>query len=441
MNFIVVGAYWGDEGKGKIVDLLAADSDWVVRFNGGDNAGHTMIVNGVKVVLHILPSGVLQGKNVAIGPDVFLNPKSFFADIQEAESKGFLMKGQIVIDERTHVIMPYHIALDKSQESGSGTRIGTTGKGIGPVARDKASRREDITVYDLVNNLEKRVYDVLASKKLELISSGVISGKDDIGVYADSIISEYREFAEKLKPYVGNVTYILNNAIARGQSVLVEGAQGTLLDIVHGTRPYVTSSNTTAGGAFANLGLNPKSFSVIGIVKAYPTRVGEGPFPTSEMHNDFGKEVQKEGFEVGATTGRQRMVGMPDFVALKYSAMLNGVDEWVVTKLDVLAGKKFTAAVSYEKDGKITDEFPSKLDGCNPVYSRKTYHFEKFTEDEARIMVRKGYGSLPDGVKDFLRDMVVYTGVPVSMVSLSPEREITVIKDVLKATKGYLNGK
>ncbi|MBI2133126.1 adenylosuccinate synthase [Candidatus Woesearchaeota archaeon] len=436
MNRVVIGAYWGDEGKGKIVDLLASDSDWVVRFNGGDNAGHTILVNGRKVVLHILPSGVLQGKNAAIGPDVFFNPKSFFADIKEVESKGFRLAGRVVVDDRAHVIMPYHIALDMSHEN-SGRRIGTTGKGIGPVAKDKASRREDITIHDLLFDIGK-IREVVAAKENELVRNGIIC-QGEADDYAESLVREYSSYASLLKPFVGNVMYILNNALATGQSILVEAAQGTLLDIVHGTRPFVTSSNTTSGGAFANLGLNPKLFRIIGIVKAYPTRVGEGLFPT-EMDDEFGKQVQMDGFEFGATTGRVRRIGMPDFVALSYSAAVNGVDEWVVTKLDVLAGKEFTAAVSYEKDGQVSSEFPSRLDGWKPVYNGRTYYFDKFSEDQAMAMVEMGFDALPDGIKDFLKDLVMHTRVPVSMVSLGPERGVTVIKNVLERTKGWLDG-
>lgn len=437
-NVVVVGAYWGDEGKGKIIDLLASGADWVVRFNGGDNAGHTIVAEGKKVVLHILPSGVLQGRNVAIGPDVFFNPETFLKDYEAVVSSGFRISGRILIDERAHVIMPYHIALDAGLESEGDIKIGTTKRGIGPVARDRASRTEDLSVADIISPyFRKKLLSVLAAKKDELVRHKIIGGSEETSGYADGIVDKYSGYAEKIRAFVGSVSYELNSAIANGSSVLLEGAQGTLLDIVHGTRPFVTSSNTTAGGAFANLGLNPKLFKVIGVVKAYPTRVGEGLLPT-ELNDDLGKQIQTEGGEFGATTGRPRRVGMPDFVALKYSAMINAVDEWAVTKADVLAGKRFRAAVAYEKNGERTEQFPFSLEGWKPVYSSKTYYFEKFTEADSVLMAEKGFNSIPEGLKDYVKDFVQFTNVPVSMISLSPKREITVVKGVLEGTKRYL---
>lgn len=432
MNTVVVGAYWGDEGKGKIVDLLASDADWVVRFNGGDNAGHTIVVDGRKVVLHILPSGILRGKSVAIGPDVFFNPASFTNDLEEVRSKGFV-PGRILIDERAHLIMPYHIALDRGKEQGS-ARIGTTQRGIGPVAKDRASRTEDICVSDLLSGFAGKVKSVVDAKKDELSGCGVF-GDASPESYAQGIIDEYSRYAGFLKPFVGSVAYEL----AESDNVLLEGAQGVLLDIVHGTRPFVTSSNTTAGGAFANLGLSPSEFRVLGIAKAYPTRVGDGPFVT-ELRDELGSSIQRDGQEFGATTGRPRRPGMPDFVALKYSAMVSAIDEWLVTKIDVLAGKRFTAAVAYEKDGLVSERFPFRLEGWKPVYNDKTYFFEPLGKEDVRRLVRNGYESLPEGMKDFFRDLVRFTGVPISMVSLSPERDDTVVKDVLDSTRWYLHG-
>ncbi|MBI2575277.1 adenylosuccinate synthase [Candidatus Woesearchaeota archaeon] len=441
-NTAVVGAYWGDEGKGKIIDLLASDADWVVRFNGGDNAGHTIVAEGRKVVLHVMPSGVLQGRNVAIGPDVFFNPETFLKDYEAVVSSGFRISGRILIDERAHMIMPYHVALDAGAETGAetggGIRIGTTRRGIGPAAKDRASRTTDISVADLVGgSFRQKLLSVLAAKKEELIRHKIIKGSGEISSYADSIVDKYSGYAEKIKGLVGSASYELNAAISNGSSVLLEGAQAALLDIVHGTRPFVTSSNTTAGGAFANLGLNPKLFKVIGVVKAYPTRVGEGLFPT-ELKDELGKQIQSEGGEFGATTGRQRKVGFPDFVALKYSAMINAADEWAITKPDVLAGKRFRAAVAYEKGSERTERFPFNLEGWKPVYSSKEYYFEKFSEADAGLMAEKGYAALPEGMKEYIKDLVQYTKVPVSMISLSPKREITVVKGVLEGTMRYL---
>lgn len=466
MNAIVVGAYWGDEGKGKIVDLLAAGSDWVVRYNGGDNAGHTIVAGGRKVVLHVLPSGILQGKNVAIGPDVFFNPASFLTDLKGVEESGFKIKGRIVIDERAHVIMPYHVVLDgKSDEDG---KIGTTRRGIGPCAKDRAERKTDITVADLAGkDFYARIKEAVELKKDELLSAGVIKTKYEVESYCKKVYDVYSSYADKIRKYAGETTYLLNEEMGKGKSVLAEGAQGSLLDVVHGTRPHVTSSNTIAGGAAANLGIDLRQFRVIGIAKAYPTRVGEGPFPTElgsyeDAKNEekgkkfsvaekrdvaegdealLGRWIRSDGNEYGATTGRPRRTGHPDFVALRYSAIINGIDEWAITKIDVLGGKTFRAAVAYKKGSELTEKFPFKLEGWKPVYKSRTYFWPAMTEKECIEAVEKGYDALPSGMKQYIKDLVTYTGVPVSMISLSPKREITLTKDVLKRTSEYLRGK
>ncbi len=466
MNTIVVGAYWGDEGKGKIVDVLAADSDWVVRYNGGDNAGHTIVAGGKKVVLHVLPSGVLQGKNAAIGPDVFFNPAGFLTDLKAVEESGFKIKGRVVIDERAHVIMPYHVVLDgKSDEDG---KIGTTRRGIGPCAKDRAERKTDITAADMVGaGFYEKIKAAVAAKKDELLSSGVIKTKYEIEGYCKKAYDVYSAYADKIRKYVGETAYLLNEEAAKGKSILIEGAQGSLLDVVHGTRPYVTSSNTTAGGAAANLGIDLRRFKVIGIAKAYPTRVGEGHFPTelgsyedakkeekgkqltvAEKRNVaegdetlLGRWIRSDGFEYGATTGRPRRTGHPDFVALRYSAMINGIDEWAITKIDVLGGKTFKAAVAYKKGSEITERFPFRLEGWKPVYKSRTYFWQAMSERECIEAVEKGYDALPSGMKQYIKELVAYTGVPVSMISLSPKREITLIKDALKRTSEYLRRK
>ncbi|HIG97854.1 TPA: adenylosuccinate synthetase [Candidatus Woesearchaeota archaeon] len=463
MNAVVIGAYWGDEGKGKIVDMLAANSDWVARFNGGDNAGHTIVANGKEVVLHVVPAGMVQGKNVAIGPDVFFNPKTFFADYEGVLKAGFRVNGRILIDERAHVIMPYHIALDAGGEASG--KLGTTKRGIGPVAKDKASRTEDITICDLVSpGLREKIKAVVAAKTAELVAVKAIEKAADAEKYAEAAYAEYAPYAEKIRPYVGSCAYELNAALDSGKTMLLEGAQSTLLDVVHGTRPYVTSSNCTAGGAAANLGIDLRKFKIIAVVKAYPTRVGEGAFP-SELGNYedakkekkgetltaaekknavdgdqglLGKWIRQDGREFGATTGRPRRTGYPDFVALNYSAMINGVDEWAITKIDILSGKPLKAVVAYEKDGRKTTRFPFKLEGWKPVYGNREYFWNAMAESEIKAAVAKGYDALPGGMKEYIRDLVIATKTPVSMVSLSPEREITVTKDVLKRTMEYL---
>ena len=461
MNSIVVGAYWGDEGKGKIVDLLASDADWVVRYNGGDNAGHTIIADSKKVVLHLLPSGVLQGKNVLIGPDVFFNPASFLKDLNHVKESGFEIKGKILIDGRANVIMPYHVMLDRAE----GGKIGSTKRGIGPAAKDKADRNANIRVSDmLVPHFFEKVKSIVEDKKEELVRKGILKKEKDAAKYAQRCCEVYSVYASRIKKYVENCCYVLNDQIRRGKKIIFEGAQGTLLDVVHGTKPFVTSSNTTAGGSAANTGIDVRSFKVIGIVKAYPTRVGEGPFPTElgsyedvkKESRDYrlsfedkkkiaegdasllGRMIRLDGGEYGATTGRPRRTGFPDFVALKYSAIVNGIDEWVITKIDVLSGKGFKAAVSYRKRSVVTQRFPINLEGWIPQYSGKEYFWPKMSEDERMKACSKGYDILPKGMKDYVRDVVKYTKVPVRMISIGPEREMTVIRNVLKKTKEYL---
>ncbi|MBI2176043.1 adenylosuccinate synthetase [Candidatus Woesearchaeota archaeon] len=444
MNSIVIGAYWGDEGKGKIVDLLAADSDWVVRFNGGDNAGHTIVANGTQVILHILPAGVIQSKNVAIGPDVFFNPKTFFADYDAVVKAGFRISGKILLDERAHLIMPYHVALDAGGAASG--KLGTTKRGIGPAAKDKASRTEDITIYDLISgNFKDKVKAVVAAKAFELEKCGVIKGgsEKEISAYAAGIHAECSKYAEKIMPYVGSCAYVLNEALAMGETMLLEGAQGSLLDIVHGTRPYVTSSNCTAGGAAANLGVDLRKFKVVAIAKAYPTRVGEGEFPTElGSYEDAKKEKKGERLTAAekkkAVDGDLQLLGKWIRQDGSEFGATNGVDEWVITKIDVLSGKPFKAAVAYEKDGRKTTRFPFQLKGWKPVYGKKEYFWQQMTEKEKSAAVENGYDALPQGMKDYIRDMVAATQIPVSIVSIGPERGMTIIKDVLKRTKAYL---
>lgn len=459
MNTIIIGAYWGDEGKGKIVDILAKDANWVARYNGGDNAGHTIKAQGKRIVLHILPTGVLYGKNVLLGPDVFLNPKTFFADWEHVEEQGFKITGRVVIDPRTHIIMPYHIDLDSKRESGDNT-IGTTKRGIGPVAKDKANRTTDITAYDLVSDkFPEKLLRVIKEKKAELIGAGIIKEGEEES-YSNKIVEEYKQYATKIKDFIANSVYILNSE----ENILMEGAQGALLDVVHGTRPYITASNTTAGGVVANCAIDPRKFKTIGIVKAYPSRVGEGPFPTElgeyeKVKNEskdpiteeeklkanegdeelIGKWIRQDGHEYGSTTGRPRRTGMPDFVALKYSALINNVDEWAITKLDCLCSKKLRAAIAYEKNSEKTEEFPYDLENYKPVYSDKEYYWEDISEEDAARISSEGYDSLPQGIKEYIKDLVKFTNIPVSIISLNPKREITLTKDVLERTKGYLN--
>ena len=403
---------------------------------------------------------MLQGKHALIGPDVFFNPASFLKDLNHVQENGFNITGKIIIDERAHVIMPYHIRLDNLTD-----KIGSTKRGIGQAAKDKAERTTNITVADMISeNFERKIKAVIESKKEELLNKGIINGKRNVARYAQRTHEVYSGYAEKIKKYVGSGIYTLNDQIKKNKRIILEGAQGTLLDVVHGTRPFVTSSNTTAGGAAANLGIDVRKFKIIGITKAYPTRVGEGPFPT-ELGNYadtkkegitgkltmqerkkiahgnttlLGKALRVDGKEYGATTGRPRRTGLPDFVALKYAAIANGIDEWAITKIDVLGNKSFKAATAYKKNNQTTTQFPFKLQGWKPKYSNAEYFWNKMTEEETKKICKKGYNSIPTGMKRYIKDLVTYTQTPASIISLGPERNATLTKDVLKKTKTYL---
>ncbi len=405
MDRIVIGASWGDEGKGAVVDRLAVDSGLVVRYNGGDNAGHTMHIGDQKVVLHILPTGVLHGKPVAIGPDVFVNPKALLTDIEEVTGKGFAPK-QIFIDERAHLIMPYHQELDAARDKNQG--IGTTKRGIGPVAEARANRKKGLTVGDLFgNNFRERTKEIvlLYGEELRGVAEGV-----SLEEYADALATEYLQLRETLSQFITlrSTVYLLEEY----ENILFEGAQGTLLDVVHGTRPYITSSNTTAGAVASNV--RPGNYEVVGIVKALWTRVGEGPFPT-EMDSTQSETMRVAGDEFGATTGRGRRIGHPDFVALKYSALINGVNYWVLTKVDSFADTAIQGCTAYTKNGESTSEIPANMDGWEAEYTTN-YQWPK---TDWKSVTKE---TLPDGLRKYIADIHQYTGVPVGMITFGPER-------------------
>ena len=323
---IVVGAQWGDEGKGKIVDLLSDSVDIVARYQGGANAGHTIVIEGKKFVLHLIPSGILQDDvQCVIGNGVVIDPVALMEEIAMLESFGISMKDRLFISHKAHLIMPYHKMLDKARESQASAAIGTTGRGIGPAYIDKFSR-SGIRIVDL---LDRTVFEEKLRANIEEKNAVLKKIYDHEELEIESIISEYLDFDVKIDPYIKDTTLLLNQAIAEGKSILMEGAQGALLDVDHGTYPFVTSSNPTSGGACTGLGVPPTSVnSVIGVVKAYTTRVGNGPFPT-ELHDEMGEELRKIGAEFGATTGRPRRCGWLDGVALQYSVMINGIDQLV----------------------------------------------------------------------------------------------------------------
>jgi adenylosuccinate synthase len=422
-NVVVVGAQWGDEGKGKIVDRFTEYADVVARYQGGNNAGHTLVVGGEKTVLHLIPAGVLhQGKTCIIGNGVVVDPTVFMMEIDRLKQKGYLADdSQLVLSLDAHVIMPWHKAVDIARESAMGAgKIGTTGRGIGPTYEDKVARR-GIRVRDLLDpaKLARRVNERLPAAREELRRLGA-----DAGLDAATITQEYAALGKRLAVYAGDASRILHGLIKQGKSVLFEGAQGTMLDVDHGTYPFVTSSNTVASNAATGTGVGPTSIDeVIGIAKAYSTRVGGGPYPT-EQKGPIGEELRRIGQEFGATTGRPRRTGWFDAVAMRYAARVNGLDGLAIMKIDVLSGfPELQIAVAYELDGKTIDEMPGDpedLERCKPVYET----LPGWTEPLTGIRTWDG---LPAAARSYVKRLEVLTGVPVMAVSVGPDREETIL--------------
>lgn len=425
-TYVVVGLQYGDEGKGKITDVLSAKSDYVVRFQGGDNAGHTVYVGDEKFVLHLLPSGVLQCKGKCIiANGVVVNPKAFLKEIGQIEEKG-MKTDHVFISRRAHVIMPYHILLDTyREEEAGGTHIGTTKKGIGPCYEDKIAR-VGIRMVDLLNP------EVLAEKikkNLKIKNSLFEKYFDKPTLEFDEIYNEFLELGQKLKDRIVDTEVELNQAIHDGKNILFEGAQAAMLDIDFGTYPYVTSSSPTTGGVCSGAGVPPTSLqNLIGVAKAYTTRVGEGPFPT-ELDNELGEKIRQTGFEFGATTGRPRRTGWLDLVSLKHATMINGINNLVITKLDVLSGiPTLKIATQYKtEDGKIIDYFTSsttKLYNYEPIYEE----LEGWTEDITKV---RSYDELPANAKKYIEFIENYLGINVYLVSVGPERSQNIIRKEL----------
>ena len=419
---IVVGAQWGDEGKGKIVDLLSDSMDIVARYQGGANAGHTIVIEGKKFVLHLIPSGILQSDvKCVIGNGVVIDPVALMEEIAMLESFGISMQDRLFISHKAHLIMPYHKMLDKARESQASAAIGTTGRGIGPAYIDKFSR-SGIRIVDL---LDRTVFEEKLRANIEEKNTVLKKIYDQEELDINSIIGEYLDFDVKIDPYIKDTTLFLNQAIAEGKSVLMEGAQGALLDVDHGTYPFVTSSNPTSGGACTGLGVPPtKIDSVIGVVKAYTTRVGNGPFPT-ELHDDMGENLRKVGAEFGATTGRPRRCGWLDGVALQYSVMINGIDTIALTKLDVLDGiASIGICTGYEVDGKMLRSFPANVEDLAKVKP----HYEFFEGWNSSLSGIKNYDDLPKQAQDYIAAIEKIAGAKVGIVSLSPDRADTIIR-------------
>ena len=423
MATLIVGAQWGDEGKGKIVDLLCKDFDIVVRYQGGANAGHTIVFNGKKTVLHLIPSGILhENVKCVIGNGVVIDPLAFKNEIEMLENNGIDLKGRLFLSEDAHIILPYHIALDIASETSEdkSEAIGTTLRGIGPAYKDKIGRT-GIRVFEIYNqnHLEAKIRKVL-SEKNKILKYVYNSNELDV----EDIVQKSIESCQILLPYIYDTTYLINEEIIAGKKIMVEGAQGSLLDVDYGTYPFVTSSHPTSGGACTGAAIPPNKISrIIGITKAYCTRVGNGPFPT-EQKNEIGEILSKRGNEFGSTTGRPRRCGWLDLVALNYSIMLNGITDIALTKLDVLDEfDEINIATSYEMNGKETKKFlinSISENDCSVKYT--TFKGWKTNLDG----IAK-FELLPVQAQEYIKFIEEYTKVKVSIISTSPDRNSTIL--------------
>ncbi len=422
MNLVVLGAQWGDEGKGKIVDLLTERFDIVARYQGGHNAGHTVMTQGKKYVLHLIPSGILhRNKTCVMGAGMVLYPKALLDEIRILEEAGVQVRGNLFISDRAHLILPYHMAIEQAAETARGEKkIGTTSRGIGPAYEDKAGRR-GVRVIDLFNPeaLKEIIFSV--TRERNCLIQKLYGG---LPLDPQEIYEQYLEYGSLLQEFVVDVAFYLNNQIRAGRSILFEGAQGTLLDVDHGTYPYVTSSSACAGGACVGTGVAPSLIhSAIGIAKAYTTRVGGGPFPT-EIEGPIGEQIRQRGCEFGASTGRPRRCGWFDGPATHYSAVINHLQAIALTKLDVLDEfPEIPVCTDYEYKGSKLKEFPAdikRLDSVRPVY-RTVPGWQRQT---AGI---RDFAALPEKAKDYLKVLSEITETEFSFVSTGPDRDDTII--------------
>ena len=420
-NLVILGTQWGDEGKGKIVDLITPSFDIVARYQGGHNAGHTVFVNGKKIVLHLIPSGILHpNKLCVIGNGVVINPKAFLDEISELIKYGAEIDDNIVISKNAHIIFPYHPLIENINEEIRGDmKIGTTSRGIGPSYQDKASR-QGIRAGELLDLsiLREKIERNVEEKNIYFAHYGKTQ------LDPKRIFDEYASYASRIKKYIKDVSFLLNEKIKEGNSILFEGAQGTLLDIDHGTYPYVTSSNSSAGGVCTGLGIGPdKIDAVLGVTKAYTTRVGSGPFPT-EVYDERGKLLLERGNEFGATTGRPRRCGWFDAVAVAYSCRLNGINKIVLTKPDVLdRQEEIMICVGYRYKGELLRSFPTEswiLDKVEPQY-------KKVQGWKSPVQKITDFSFLPQGFKDYITLIEDLVQVKVSIVSTGMERKDTIL--------------
>jgi adenylosuccinate synthase len=424
-TLVAVGAQWGDEGKGKLVDWLAPRAEYVVRFHGGNNAGHTLVVDGEQTILHVVPAGVLHSGIVnLIGPGVVVDPGALLSELEALEKRGVLRDpSRVRVSGRAHVILGWHLALDKAREEAArGNAIGTTGRGIGPAYEDKVARR-GIRVADLLNPgaLRETLDRLVQQKNFELVDH---YGGDPVDV--DALYRQCLEWGRRLEPYVENTSHTLDHALRNGKNVLFEGAQGTFLDVDHGTYPYVTSSNCVAGAVSAGAGVGPTRIDrVLGITKAYSTRVGGGPFPT-ELVDALGEKLREAGAEFGATTGRPRRCGWLDAVMLREAATVNGFTALAINKLDVLSGlDEIRVATAYRVDGKLTPDFPmtlAEIERAEPVYESHPC----WTRD---IGSCREFDELPDAARSYVDRVEALAGVPVELISVGPGRDETIARN------------
>jgi len=421
-NVVVLGVQWGDEGKGKIVDLLTRHVDAVVRFQGGHNAGHTLVVDGQKTILHLIPSGILHSKvKCLIGSGVVLSPAALIQEIEALQGSVTDIEQRLRISHTCPVILPYHIILDKLRENAKGRKaIGTTGRGIGPAYEDKAARR-GIRVGDL---MDENICRPKIEEALDYHNSILKHFYHSDSIDADGLVRESVSLGQQLAPMVGDITMELTECINQGGSILFEGAQGTMLDIDHGTYPYVTSSNTTAGAASTGSGIGPMLIDgILGIAKAYTTRVGSGPFPT-ELFDEAGATLASRGQEFGSTTGRPRRCGWFDAVMVQRACLISGVSSLCLTKLDVLDGlDEIKICTGYEVDGTHVGIFPdmSRLSSCRPIY-------EVLPGWETATSAIKTFAALPQAARDYIDRIEILTGCSVDLISTSPDREDTIVR-------------
>lgn len=424
-SVVVVGTQWGDEGKGKITDYLAEKAEVVARYQGGNNAGHTIVFNGKKYKLHLIPSGIFYKEKICvIGNGMVVDPKALVTELEYLHGHG-VSTDNLRISDRAHLILPYHLKLDRVEEASKGTnKIGTTGKGIGPAYMDKAARI-GIRMADLMDRNE---FERKLKRNLEEKNRVLEKVYETEGFTVESILDEYLEVAEKIRPYVTDTSVVLNDAIDSGKRVLFEGAQGVMLDIDQGTYPFVTSSNPVAGGVCIGSGVGPtKIHQVVGVAKSYTTRVGDGPFPT-ELNNEIGNQIREVGKEYGTTTGRPRRVGWFDSVVVRHARRVSGITGLALNSLDVLTGiETLKICTAYKYKGEVINSYPANLNilaECEPVYEE----LPGWTEDITGV---KTLEELPETTRHYIERVSFLTGIPIATFSVGPDRDQTnVVKSV-----------